>query len=76
MQVGAFSDVRNAESLVQSLIEKRYEAVRVERESRDGMLFHCVRVGRFESKADAQALASTLEEKEGLGTRIVRKEGD
>lgn len=76
VQVGAFSDVRNAESLVQSLIEKRYEAVRVERESRDGMLFHCVRVGRFESKADAQALASTLEEKEGLGTRIVRKEGD
>jgi cell division septation protein DedD len=76
VQVGAFSDVRNAESLVQRLVEEGYGAVRIERQTKNGMLFHCVRVGRFESAAEAQAMADTLKESEALGTRVVRKDRD
>ena len=76
VQVGAFSDARNAESLVQSLLEKGYDAVRIERETKKGMLFHCVRVGRFENAKDAEALAAALGAKEGLGTRVMREVPD
>jgi cell division septation protein DedD len=76
VQVGAFSDVRNAESLVQRLVESGYDAVRIERETKNGMLFHCVKVGHFKSAEDARSLAATLKDKESLGTRVVRKDGD
>ncbi len=71
VQVGAFADVRNAESLVGALIERGYDSVRIERETKGGSLFHCVRVGRLATRDNALALASTLQRKEGLGTSIV-----
>jgi cell division septation protein DedD len=74
VQVGAFTDIRNAESLVERLIESGYDAARIERETKDEVLFHCVRVGRFSSRDEAEAQAAALERRESLGTRIVRKE--
>ena len=54
------------------LTENGYDAVRVESETKKGILFHCVRVGRLTTRDGADALASLLEEKEGLGTRVLR----
>jgi cell division septation protein DedD len=71
VQVGAFADVRNAEALVQDLLAKGYAAVRVESETRKGTLYHCVRVGRFESRDDALAKALELERDEELGTQVM-----
>lgn len=71
VQVGAFVDTRNAESLVQSLLAKGYDAVRIESETRRGTLFHCVRVGRFRNREDAVLKASELKEDEGLGTTVL-----
>lgn len=74
VQVGAFADIRNAESLAEKLIEKGYDAVRIEREAKDEVLFHCVRVGRFADRDEAEALAAELERREDLGSRILRKD--
>lgn len=71
VQVGAFADVRNAEALIQDLQAKGYDAVRMESETRKGALFHCVRVGRFESRDAALTHARALERDENLGTRVV-----
>jgi cell division septation protein DedD len=72
VQVGAFSDVHNAETLVVRLADKGYEAVKMESEEREDQVYHCVRVGVFINRADAASLAAILEERENLNTTIVR----
>ena len=72
VQVGAFSDVRNAEALALRLAQRKYDAVRVEMETRDDRVYHCVRAGRFASRSAALSLASVLEDEENLNTAIVR----
>lgn len=74
VQVGAFADIRNAESLMDRLIEKGYDAVWIGREVKDEVLFHCVRVGRFAERDEAEALAAELERREALESRILRKD--
>jgi len=72
VQIGAFADVRNAEALVTRMVERGYADVRIERETRRGTLFHCVRVGRFRTREEALSLASELERKESLATTVLR----
>jgi len=72
VQVGAFSDVRNAEALALRLAQREYDAVRVEMETRDDNVYHCVRAGRFASRSAAVSLASVIENEENLNTTIVR----
>ncbi len=56
------------------MIEKGYDEVRIEREAKDEVLFHCVRVGRFADRDEAEARAAELERREDLGSRILRKD--
>jgi cell division septation protein DedD len=71
VQVGAFEQIGNAETLAARLVDEGYDSVRVESESRQGIVLHCVRVGAFANKEDAASLASILNEKDGLSTTIV-----
>jgi rare lipoprotein A len=59
VQVGAFADVEQAQDLL-SQLQERYAAVHIA--SRDGPLgnYHRVRIGPFESRADAHDIMATL----------------
>lgn len=68
VQVGAFSKRENAQRLADLLIKKGYDAY-IEKTCHGDKLIYRVRVGKFNTRNDAQQEAAELK-KEGLAVRI------
>jgi len=68
VQVGSFSNIKNAKNLESKLIQKNYQAY-TEESSFRGKVSYRVRVGRFASRSDAINLADKLS-REGYPTKI------
>jgi len=68
VQVGSFSNIRNAKNLLQRLIQKDYPAYIEELSSRGGMSYR-VRVGKFDKRQEATNLEQKLIQ-EGYPTKI------
>jgi len=69
VQVGAFTSPGNAKRLKVELARRGYRA-EVTRAATQGRTFHRVRVGRFESRAQARNMEGRLK-REGFPTRII-----
>ncbi len=72
IQVGAFVDQLNADRLKQGL-EFKYKDVYITTVVKNGQRFHRVRIGKFNSRDSAYAVASKLAN-EGYSTLITSKE--
>jgi hypothetical protein len=71
LQVGAFRNADNARALAATL-SARFPDVRVVTATRDGLLFHCVRLGGF---ADERALAARADALRAAGYPVIRQGG-
>ncbi|MBA4373838.1 MAG: hypothetical protein C0402_13380 [Thermodesulfovibrio sp.] len=78
VQAGYFESEKNAQSLVDKLKEKGYEASIVKNEvsgkgAAEGKIFHRVLIGKFDSVRKAAAYAREIKEKDSLSVVVYRQ---
>ncbi len=73
IQVGAFSNLQNAERAKQKLLEVQQHPVTISPVQGRYQMLQRVQIGPFESKADAEKLESTLNELGFKGHRIISR---
>jgi cell division septation protein DedD len=73
LQVGAYGERKNAESVTEKLRQKGYEVVLREISRSDGVRLHRVLVGPFDTRKEALILSKAILQKEGLKSMVVRE---
>lgn len=70
VQVGAFTEAYNAQSSYDVLERKGYEPVIERVRTTEGGVLHKVRIGRFESRVEADRMAARLADQEGMDALV------
>ncbi len=70
VQVGAFEEAEGADKLAQNLGKKGYHTYTMVKSIPGKGVWHRVRVGKYESRSEAEHIASLLEDRENLTTFI------
>jgi len=72
IQVAAVRDAKAAEKMIETLKEKGFDAYTTQAEVTDGIVWHRIRCGAFESREEASPLLSRLKDA-GYGPMLVRR---
>lgn len=72
IQVAAVRDAKAAEKMIETLQEKGFDAYTTQAEVTDGIVWHRIRCGAFESREEASPLLSRLKDA-GYGPMLVRR---